>query len=893
MAVPNIMPVIDAPYKLAIIGTVPSRDDEFAGKPFSGTPGRFLDALLSRAGVSRDACFVGNICQLRPINNDVSTLAWSGPEIQDGLNQLTIQLRAFQPNACLLLGRLPLKAAKDLSDHPLIGKHWRFSLDDWRGSVFKPTDIGSPMFGYKCIASYHPADCFRQYAWTPLLQFDIRRAMANAKSPDLHLPVRNIAINLTADEIIDRLNALLLSEATVGADIEGYWNGLTCIAFATSPSDAFVIPFVHKDGTHYFSLEDEMRVWKKLSEVLISPKVKKVWQNGLYDRFCLQYGHACPVFGNKDDIMVKHWEQYCELEKSLAMQTSLYTDQPFYKGDRKTNDDTTYWRYNGMDSCVTTEINSRLEPMLQPRSKEHYHLNHEVLDPLLYMEIRGMRYDSEGAKRRRDSLVAAIYAEQFKLDILAGAGCPATPQLALAQLREQACYKKSYVASWNDLPGTLKKVKKQGIEDWYNHHLPRIMELGKAWETRPLTASERGEMSTLCYFHMNVDSNKQFQEYVYGKLALPLQTKTDTDGIEKPTTDYEALLNLSKKTKHPAITHAIELRSMGTRAGMLSIHADPDGRIRCGYNVVGTETGRLACYTSPTGSGYNLQTIPNYTNIEEAPGGVLGDRDLFLADEGHWFFQCDLAGADGWTVAAHLRALGHPVMYDDYIFGLKPAKILCLMLRHGESVNSKSREELKAMSASVEKDSWEYFACKQGQHGTCYLMGAVRLAKRILIESEGKVHMSATETKAIQALFERRYRVSLWHSWMARQLAQSPSITSASGHRRIFFGRKDEILAEALAHEPQSNTTYATNRAVLNLWKDPENRDASGRLRIEPLHQVHDALCGQFRKEDTEWAKVKIRQWFNNPLTIAGQQIIIPFEGGYGKSWGELKEGTI
>jgi len=114
---------------------------------------------------------------------------------------------------------------------------------------------------------------------------------------------------------------------------------------------------------------------------------------------------------------------------------------------------------------------------------------------------------------------------------------------------------------------------------------------------------------------------------------------------------------------------------------------------------------------------------------------------------------------------------------------------------------------------------------------------------------------------------------------------------------RKFFGRPDEILTKAVAHEPQANTNYATNLAMLRLWKDPENRylDPEGktRLRVQPLHQVHDAIIGQFRKHETEWAKVKIREWFNNPLQIAGQSIVIPFEGKFGPSWGEQNEGKI
>ncbi len=140
-------------------------------------------------------------------------------------------------------------------------------------------------------------------------------------------------------------------------------------------------------------------------------------------------------------------------------------------------------------------------------------------------------------------------------------------------------------------------------------------------------------------------------------------------------------------------------------------------------------------------------------------------------------------------------------------------------------------------------------------------------------------------------------------------------LTSASGHTRKFFGRRKswdkraravvadhDTWKEYLADEPQENTTYATNLALSKLWHDPENRISTVQpntthLRIQPLHQVHDALIGQFRIEDTDWAKEKIKGYFANTLTVANTQLIIPFEGAYGPSWGELGEayggGTI
>ena len=59
---------------------------------------------------------------------------------------------------------------------------------------------------------------------------------------------------------------------------------------------------------------------------------------------------------------------------------------------------------------------------------------------------------------------------------------------------------------------------------------------------------------------------------------------------------------------------------------------------------------------------------------------------------------------------------------------------------------------------------------------------------------------------------------------------------------------------------------------------------------IQPLHSVHDALCGQFPIDKTDWAVSKIRSYFNNALTIGNERIVIPYEGGYGTSWYHTEE---
>jgi DNA polymerase I-like protein with 3'-5' exonuclease and polymerase domains len=198
---------------------------------------------------------------------------------------------------------------------------------------------------------------------------------------------------------------------------------MSCISISPCTTYSFLIPFFRKDSSSCWSLEDEVTLTSALATFLASP-VPKVWQNGLYDRWVLQYGFSMPVYGNTDDTMLKWWEKYCELEKNLGMQTSVLTDEPYYKGDRKSQDDSTFFSYCCKDSAVTYEINQKLETMLSPSSRKHYEFNHCLLNLFLYIELRGILYDRVKAKSRLEEVQSAIHLSQGQLDRLCNCGIP-------------------------------------------------------------------------------------------------------------------------------------------------------------------------------------------------------------------------------------------------------------------------------------------------------------------------------------------------------------------------------------------------------------------------------------------------------------------------------------
>lgn len=808
---PNKFPTLDQPYRLAIVGESPTYEDITIGSPFTGTRGKFLHAALSKSSILSSALFLGH---LHNYEHDIeydyrkrATLPTDTALFQSSRQTLKEDLTRYAPNCILLLGPETLRAAG--IDH---------SLDSFRGSIFQCRNTDSPFFGFKCVATYNPQFLIKAYDAKPLFDFDVKRAKDESTSPELNLPERHFSVELSSDQIISRLDSITPGTWT-SIDIEGgvpnpeatkpeyrFPNGITCIGIATSPSSAFIV------APNDFDVSAQIRIYQALARVLCNPLIPKVLQNSLYDNFALSWLWKMPIRNVVWDTMLGFWQMFPELPKSLGTQVSLLTRTPYYKFERKIDDKLTHYRYCCMDAAVTLEIAEKQQAYLsqRPPALAHHEFNMSLLPALLYMELRGIRYNT--------SLAAEKLAETTS---------------DMAQLQCQ--------------------------------------------------------INTMAGVPLNVNSPKQMTDVLYKRLGFEPQYRIERGRkTNTTTTDADALLTLFKKSSSPLIYNILRWRQLEGNRKQLEINADPDGRVRCAYNAVGTDTGRLTCYESPTGSGANLQTIMSKFRI------------IYQADPGMTMFQCDLSGADGWTVAAWSKALGDPTMWDDYEAGIKPALVIAAMYLHGKDVTRLSRDKLRVLCEEVKHTApeWLYPACKAVQHGSNYGMGTITMSKNILLQSWKKagkpIYVSSTDCGKLQNLYlNYRYTgIQAWQRRVKEQIEKRGTLTSCSGHTRTFFGRLSDNATHqtALSQEPQAVTTYVTNLALRNLWYDENNRRADDSLIIEPLHQVHDALVGQFPTELLAESKARIIHYFSNPITVAGLTFTIPFEGKCGDSWGNLND---
>lgn len=840
MIVPNVFPSIPDPSgrRLAIVGDCPSRDDAQIGDPFIGSAGKLLRLVLGSSGINTQSCFLGNICQHFPPNGDLESLDWQGAEIQQGLATLEADLARFNPHCILALGRGPFRYFKP--DKCYQGRPskenpsgYAIPLQNWRGSIF------ADHYGRKIVACFHPSYVLKAFSDLPYFRNDVSRAVRHADRKNLPSLVRLGVLRPTISEVLTFLQDITDRRVPASFDIEGYSDavGVTMLSICPTPTSGIVIPF-WLDGTHYWQEEEEAQVWKALSTWLASPTCPKKGHNLFYETLVLGWRHHCVVDGLISDTMMKHWEFYNELEKSLAVATSMWTEEPYYKDDRGSSNSDTKLLYNFKDSACTEEVDLAIEPHLRkhPEAYAHFEFNVSLIPAFTYMHLRGCKFDHSRA----------------------------------------AAHKKAFEAELVDLITQIDQT------------------------TLPILGHP-----------FNPKSTKDKQWLLYEHLAHKPYTRYGQ------TTKEEVMLRYYNKRKDKVLLQVIRAVRLRTRISDLEkLAPSADGRLRTAYNLVATDTGRsnssetsiAEALVSPKGKiihrfdGTNLQNVASLL------------RDVCITDgDDFTFFQADLKGADAWTVAADLAALGHSHMLEDLKAGVQPAKLLLRMLevldRGGDpsiiarlsSADAKAECDKVEISDAILPDgragNWFYTSLKRVQHGTNYEGQAPTISALIFKDSDGVIDIQPTDIEKYQRLYRLRYNVGARTTWLASHLAASGGILQcACGIRRRVFGVRNpraidnDILRQMLASEPQANTTFATNNAIKNLWNDPSNRRKNGALFIEPLLQVHDAVAGQFPSRLQAFAKIKLQEWFTTELTIHGIKITIPVDIKIGRNWGTCKQ---
>jgi DNA polymerase-1 len=357
-------------------------------------------------------------------------------------------------------------------------------------------------------------------------------------------------------------------------------------------------------------------------------------------------------------------------------------------------------------------------------------------------------------------------------------------------------------------------------------------------------------------YPLNIRSSQQMQQLFYDELG---QKPIHNRKTGATSCDDEALRKLSEREPMllPLVHKIAELRSLGVfLSTFVRAPTDVDGRLRCSFNIGGTETYRFSSSKNAFGSGLNLQNIPK--GGESAELDLPNIRALFIPDPGCTYFDIDLSSADLRIVVWEADEPEYKAMLRE---GADPYTEIAKEFYHDRTITKKDprRQTFKSLA-----------------HGTHYLGSAKGLAERL--------GLGVHEVDSTQKWYFGRFpRIRKWQEDLKDQVLKRHMVQNIFGYRCYFFDRiEGTIFNQAAAWIPQSTVACLINRAYVAIDRDLP--------QVEITLQVHDSLAGQYPTHLGDWMIKQIVSKAEIPLPYPGDPLIIPVGVKTSdKSWGDCE----
>ncbi len=261
--------------------------------------------------------------------------------------------------------------------------------------------------GTKFVSTYNPRDLsfntgggeIKGYWNRQIMLFDIKRAHYQSQFPELRLPSRTLEICKNSAHLAEFLDRYK-SHTKASVDIESGGHGLpVCIGIAFNKHHGMCIPLWNEDNISNIPDSDMVQIWILLAAFLA--RIDVIGQNFNYDRDKLiRLGFIIKRLIS--DTMFKAFAINPELPKGLGFNTSIYTEEPFYKDEGM---------YHGSmadlmigcarDACVTYEIDENMDSDLKEIHQESFYHNYLMQLPNMYWDIERQGFNVDTKARDR------------------------------------------------------------------------------------------------------------------------------------------------------------------------------------------------------------------------------------------------------------------------------------------------------------------------------------------------------------------------------------------------------------------------------------------------------------------------------------------------------------
>lgn len=370
------------------------------------------------------------------------------------------------------------------------------------------------------------------------------------------------------------------------------------------------------------------------------------------------------------------------------------------------------------------------------------------------------------------------------------------------------------------------------------------------------------ELNSLCGSAINPNSTKQLQEYFYIKKGIKPYVSRSTGNI---SVDAMALKRIARKGFKEA-SIILEMRHLlKINSTYFEMEMDNDNRIRCSFNPVGTENGRLSSSKTIFGKGGNMQNLPPEM------------LRFLIADPGCFLYNVDLSQAEN-RIVAYISP--EPNMIAAFAAGVDIHKQTAGLIFNKKPEDISDEEGSSSIGGGLFS---ERFWGKKSNHSLNYDLGYRAFALICEIQE--------FESKHIVEKYHSVYPgVRQYHAWIRAQLNKNRTIENCLGRKRLFTNRwGDELFKEAYAFIPQSTVADIINeRGLAYVMNNPLFKG------VEILNQVHDSLVVQISYEDVSILHhaeclIALVNSLQRPIAFRGQTFSIPADVAIGLSLDKKK----
>lgn len=581
-----IRPSGPCPAKIMIVGEIPGDQEILRGMPFEGTAGEELSRMLADAGILRSICFISIVCRAKlPNGNDDAF-----PQAKKDRTEAHQEFNGVWVHKEVIAGMSLLQREIEMCRPNVIialGKTALFALTgetaigDWRGSVMQLSLPTSLDYKPKVVPTYSPSSVLQVWTRRPIVLQDFRRALRESHTPDYNRPKYEFVLRPTFAQAIGTIRSMI---SQLRSNPEQTLT-LAC-DIETRMGHIACIGFA----------------WSKTQAICI------------------------PL------LCVERLDGYWTLEEEVALIKAMRElfQQPNLRcvGQNFSYDAQYIFRYwlvvpEGIrDTMIAQHV------CFAGMEKSLDYLSSMYCAHHLY-------WKDDGKEWRKDMDEDKLWAYNCQDAVV-------TFEVWEVLQKVVTAYKLDKVNDFQqELFYPVLRMMLRGVRNDVANRANFAAELSREMASRQKWINHvAGEL-------LNIKSSPQMTRFFYTIMAQ--KPNYSRKGRTKSLTcDDEALMKIAAREPllRPMVNKISELRSIGVfLSTFINSNMDVDGRIRCSYNIAGTDTYRFASSKNAFGSGLNLQNIPSGGETESEL--VLPNvRKLFLPDPGMEFFDIDLSSAD-------------------------------------------------------------------------------------------------------------------------------------------------------------------------------------------------------------------------------------------------------